>query len=216
MLDPHRVEEAHRQGRRPPTPPVTLPKFNLAEIDTELEAREAQARVAELRLIRAGRDAWAAIGRAESFEAWKRIGAALAVGKAHALRITGANRAWGRNYSREFGDWITQHGFDRMSKSVRSVAIELHENAAAIETWRATLPDKQRQRLVHPLSNVRRWRASTAHGKGRSPQDLKQEAVAAWRRFVSCVQVLPPDQATEFWREAHQRSTSNLQPSQSA
>ena len=65
-----------------------------------------------------------------------------------------------------------------MAKSVRSVAIELHENAAAIEVWRATLPEKQRRRLVHPLSNVRRWRAATAHGNGKCPQDLKRDAVA--------------------------------------
>jgi len=29
-------------------------------------------------------------------EAWKRIGAALTIGKAHALRVTGANQAWGQ------------------------------------------------------------------------------------------------------------------------
>ena len=46
-------------------------------------------------MIRAGRDAWEAIGKAESFEAWKRIGAARAIGKAHALGVTGANSARG-------------------------------------------------------------------------------------------------------------------------
>jgi hypothetical protein len=70
---------------------------------------------------------------------------------------------------------MTQHGFDKMAKSARSVAIELHENANAIEAWRETLPEKQRKRLVHPLSNVRRWRASLNHGHGKCPQDLKRE-----------------------------------------
>src|SRR5262245_63101081 len=41
-----------------------------------------------------------------------------------------------------------------MAKSVRSVAIE------AIEAWRATLPERQRKRLIHPLSVTRRWRQS--------------------------------------------------------
>ena len=71
---------------------------------------------------------------ANSFESWKSIGAALAVGKAHALRVTGANAAWGRNYCHVFGEWIKQHHFDRMAKSVRSVAIELHENVHGVET----------------------------------------------------------------------------------
>jgi hypothetical protein len=74
-----------------------------------------------------------------------------------------------RNYSREFSDWIKRHGFDAMAKSVRSVAIELHENAKAIEAWRATLPERQRKRLVHPLSNVRRWRAATTHKMANAP-----------------------------------------------
>jgi hypothetical protein len=32
------------------------------------------------------------------------------------------------------------------------------------------------------------------------PQDLKREAAAAWRRFVSCVRLLPPDQAMMMWQ----------------
>jgi hypothetical protein len=89
-----------------------------------------------------------------------------------------------------------------MAKSVRSVAIELHENAAAIETWRATLREKERQRLIHPLSNVRRWRAATAHGNGKCPNDLKRDAMAAWRRFVSSVRSLPADQPAPLWEIA--------------
>ncbi|MGO8923927.1 MAG: hypothetical protein ACLQF4_13445 [Xanthobacteraceae bacterium] len=180
---------------------MSLPRFNLPDPDLT-EAAEAQALVQERKVIRRGLDALAAINKAESFDGWKAIGAALAVGKRHALKVTGANAAWGRNYSREFSQWIKQHGFDAMAKSVRSVAIELHENAKAIEAWRATLPERQRRRLVHPLSNVRRWRAATAHGTGKCPADLKRDAMAAWRRFVSCVELLPPDQAAPLWQVA--------------
>jgi hypothetical protein len=31
---------------------------------------------------------------------------------------------------------------------------------------------------------------------------LKREAAAAWRRFVSCVQALPPDEAEPLWQAA--------------
>ena len=88
-------------------------------------------------------DAWKSIASAQSFENWKAIGAALAVGKAHALRVTGANAAWGRNYTHCFSRWMKAHGFGAMSKSVRSVAIELHEHVAEIESWRATLPERR-------------------------------------------------------------------------
>jgi hypothetical protein len=146
--------------------------------------------------------------------AWRRQkgrvrgGAALA-GKSHALRVTGANAAWGRNYSREFSEWMKRHGFDAMAKSVRSVAIELHENANAIETWRATLPERQRKRLIHPLSNVRRWRAATTHN-GKCPQDLTRDATTAWRRFVSCVRSLPADEAAPLWEIALAEVLGNL------
>jgi hypothetical protein len=178
-----------------PVAPVTLPTTNVADADIEQEAREAAAKVAERRIVRAGIDAWRAIGKAESFEGWAAIGAALSVGKLHALKITQANAPWGSAYSREFGEWMKQHGFDTMKASVRSVAIELHENAKAIETWRATLPERQRKRLVHPLSNVRRWRAATGQYRAQRFRDAKWEAECTWRRFVSCVKALPADQA---------------------
>src|SRR5215472_2024889 len=177
---------------------VTLPRlvFMAGRDDPKTVADQ----ISTMRTIRAGRDAWQAIGKAESFEAWRSIGAALAIGKAHALRVTGANRAAGQHYCREFGKWVRKYGFDQMPKSSRSVAILLHENATAIEEWRATLPERQRRRLVHPLSNVRAWRASTVNGNGKCLQDLKREAKRAWRRFVSCVRLLPEDQAAPLWQ----------------
>jgi hypothetical protein len=192
-----------------PPKPVTLPPIALDDLDIEREAKEAAQRIAERRVVRQGLDAWREINKAESFNGWKAIGAALAVGKRHALNVTGANAAWGRNYSREFSQWMNRHGFDAMAKSVRSVAIELYENCAQIEAWRASLPERQRRRLVHPLSNVRRWRAATTHN-GKCPQDFKRDAVAAWRRFVSCVEMLPPDQALPLWHAAHTQAAAAL------
>lgn len=170
-------------GEEIPQVPVTLPTLKVADFDIEAEAKEAAARIAERRVIRAGLDAWAAIGKAESFEAWRAIGAALTIGKVHALRVTNAPQAWGRNYSREFSEWIKTHGLDRMPKSVRSVAIELHENGKAIDEWRSTLSDKDRRRLIHPLSNVRRWRAATRCNG--NPLSNVRHAAAAWRPAVN-------------------------------
>jgi hypothetical protein len=93
-----------------------------------------------------------------------------------------------------------RHGFDAMAKSVRSVAIELHENAKAIEAWRATLPERQPRRLVHPLSNVRRWQAPTGQYQAQRFRDIKWEAQAAWRKFCACVSALPFDQARHSGR----------------
>lgn len=191
----------NRVGDEREPAPVTLPRLPILDKAPADDIKETAARFAEQRIISAGIDAWQAIGKADSFENWKSIGAALSIGKAHALRVTGANRACGRNYSRVFGEWIKTHHFDRMAKSVRSGAIELHENVHAIEQWRASLTDRERRRLTHPLSNVRRWRAATAQPKT-SPEDALKAAAAAWRRFVACVEALPADQAQPLWRAA--------------
>lgn len=193
----------------PPKPAVTLPTFALPDIDIEKEAREAAARVAERKAIRAGLDAWREIGRAESFENWKRIGAALLVGKHHALKVTGANAAWGSAYSRVFCDWMKEHHFDQMKKSVRSVAIELAEHASEITAWRDTLPERQRRRLIHPLSVTRRWRQET-QAPTKCVNRTQQAARAAWRRFIACVESLPPDQALPFWQTAHEQTALHL------
>ena len=194
----------HRALDEERPPPVTLPRIVLPTID---EAEEIAARFREQRTVRAGIESWQAIGRANGFEAWKTIGAALAVGKAHALRVTGANQAWGRNYSRAFCEWIEAHRFEKMAPSVRSVAIDLHENVGAIEQWRSTLNEKDRRRLVHPLSNVRRWRQSLMQ---KPKPDAVKAAEIAWRRFVACVEALPREQAASFWQSVHVQTAVHL------
>jgi hypothetical protein len=189
---------------------VTLPKLSLPDLDIkaiEAEAREAAAKV---KTIRAGRDAWEAINKSASFESYLAIGAALAVGKTHALRVSRANAAWGRNYSREFGIWMDRHGFAAMPKSTRSVSIELHEHAEAITAWRNSLPERQRKRLVHPLSVTRRWRTAMAFGEAKCPQDLKREAASAWRRFRSCLEGLPADVARPLWQSVTAEATTHV------
>ena len=99
---------------------------------------------------------------------------------------------------------------DQMPASTRSVAIELHEHAEAITAWRDGLPERQRRRLISPLAVTRRWKASLAHGNGGCPQDLKRDAVAAWRRFVSCVEALPAAEAGPLWQSVAAQVTTHV------
>ena len=154
----------------------------------------------------------ALINRAESFSGWLAIGRALQIGRDHAMKVTGANRPMGQIYCKEFSAWIDQHGIKKMAKSVRSVAIELAEHGDEITAWRDSLPERQKKRLVHPLSVTRRWKASTANSNGKYPADLKRDAAAAWRRFVACVGALPADQAAPLWRAALAELASMAMP----
>jgi hypothetical protein len=192
-----------------PPPPVSLPTVRLPALDVEIERRAVAEKFARARVVRQGQEAWLEIGRAESFEAWKRIGAALAVGKAHALNVTGANAAWGRNYSRAFSEWSKQYHFDRMPASTRSVCIVLAEHESEITKWRDALPQRQRQRLIHPLSVIRRWKAATGQYPAQHLRDLKWDAQTAWQRFISCVAQLPPDQAAPLWQAVCAEATAH-------
>jgi hypothetical protein len=192
----------HELNHEKVTPkPVTLPSLKLDDIDIEREAREAAQRVAERKVIRAGRDAWEAIHRVQTFQGWAAIAKALWVGREYALRVTGANAPMGRRYSLAFSQWAKQHGFADMQKSVRSVALELHGNIGAITIWRDGLPERQRKRLIHPLSVTRRWRAATGQYQAQRFRDAKREAEYAWRRFKSCLAALPPEQAAAVWQQ---------------
>ncbi len=183
-----------------PSIPVTLPVVKLADISDEAieqEARAAAAKVVERRVLREGLDCWREIGRAESYEHWKKIAAALAVGKRHAVKITGAD--WGQNYSREFGAWLREWGFGSMPKATRSWAIILHERGTDIEQWRTALSERERKRLINPQSVVKRWQRETQKN-GEQRRDDVAAALTAWRLFVARVGALPAEQAAPVWR----------------
>ncbi len=109
------------------------------------------------KVIRAGLDAWQAHRQGRQLRGMENHRCSL--GSRQGLRPA---RHWremprgGRNYSRTFNEWIKADRFDKMPKSLRSVAIELHENVEAITAWRSTLSERDRRRLKHPLSPPRR------------------------------------------------------------
>jgi hypothetical protein len=177
-----------------------MPKLRfLAEPLDDTHKAEAIIRA---RIIRSGRDAFEEIRKAESFEAWERIGAALAIGKAHALRASRANAPWGKPYCSAFSAWAKEVGFGTMRASDRSYAIALHENIGAVTAWRAGLSDKQRSRLTTAQSNFKRWRSSITPRDNQplaTNEDLKRNALMLWRRFRLYLKAMPPDEAMSLW-----------------
>ncbi len=123
-------------------------------------------------------------------------------GRDYALKTTGANRPMGQTYCKAFGAWLAKCGFSGIEKTVRSAALDLVEHLAEIESWRATLSEKRRRQLKHPLSNVAAWRKATAPVKALCADDPVRAAIAAWRRFVACVEALPAEEAQPLWQAA--------------
>jgi hypothetical protein len=171
------------------------------------EAERVADKFAEYRTVRAGVECWQAIGRAESFEAWVKIGKALQIGRDYSLKTTGANRPMGQIYCKAFSAWLAKCGFNGIEKTVRSAALDLVEHLAEIEAWRATLSEKRQRQLKHPLSNVAAWRKATAEAKSTDPY---KAAVLAWRRFCACVTALPADEARPLWATAQAQAAAVL------
>ena len=169
-------------------------------MDALIDAHKAEA-IIRIRIIRAGRDAWLKITKADSFDAWQRIGAALAIGKAHALRVSHANAPWGSAYCKAFSAWAKEMGFAAIRASDRSWSIALHENIGAITAWRAGLSDRERSRLRSAQANVRRWRLSTGQ-RPKCSGDLKARATMHWRHFLSAMKLMPAAEREELWHQS--------------
>jgi hypothetical protein len=152
--------------------------------------------ILRIRVIRAGLDAWHTMHVADDLDKWITVGRALHIGRQWALKTTGANRPIGAMYSRAMGRWCAQNQFGQMPKTTRSYALALFEHAAEVEQWRKTLPEKQQQ--LGGLRLLRRWRRT----QRTEPKPDMEQARAAWRRFVSCVRLLPPDEAAPLWQAA--------------
>lgn len=186
-----------------PILPVTLPKIALPDLDREAladEARAVAARLMEIRTVRRGRDAWEAVAKVETLDQWKAITAALIIGRDHALRVSGAEAPNGRRYTVALTDWLKQNfGSRPMPKAQRYWCLRFHANLPAIEQWLQSVPERERQKLINPLSVVRKWRRATAPQANR---DALHDAQVAWRRFVACAKMLPPDQAAPLWQAA--------------
>ena len=169
-------------GTRPPAP-VTLPALKLDNIDIEAVERAATAaKFLEARTIRTGVECWQAIGRAESFEAWVKIGKALQIGRDYSLKATGANRPMGQIYCKAFSAWLAKHGFSGIEKSVRSAALDLVEHLAED---RSMAGNAQREAATAvEASVVERCRVAESNSAQAESTDLHKAAVLAWASLL--------------------------------
>jgi hypothetical protein len=187
-----------------PQRPISMPRFNLPDIDDSEERKELAAKLAQERIVRAGAEAWAEISKLGSFEAWCKIGKALAVGRDYALRSTGANAPTGRRYTWAFSAWCKRHGFGGMKPATRSWCLALYTHQSQITAWRDNLPTgRGRRPPVNPQSCVKGWQRSL-NGSGHAAHDWKGEAIAAYRRFLNCLAALSPADQALVWQAVNQ------------
>jgi hypothetical protein len=54
--------------------------------------------------------------------------------------------------------------------------------------------------------------AATQDKTKHTDNDAGKAAAAAWRRFVACVEALPPDEAEPFWQDVDAQSAVAIYP----
>jgi hypothetical protein len=133
-----------------------------------------------------GAKAWAKISKATTFEAWKAISLAVAIGRQAAMSEAKVNGPRGKRYARIFGGWLNDNGFAATSFHVRTACYSFADHMQEIETWRASLPEAHRENQNNVEVCLRNWRKST---KPASPPrrriTLQQAASGHDRPFVA-------------------------------
>jgi hypothetical protein len=141
-----------------------------------------------------------------TFADWAAIGAGLAAGREVALTKSGAKSPFGPHYTRELHAWkgLARNAWTqdpRLAHPTSSNATWVHDNLPAIETWRATLSDQERDAFNHPGTIRRQF--SKAQGGGRKrgragpkpPGNLSRPTKAAYAALRAAFDRLAADQA---------------------
>ena len=118
------------------------------------------------RVVERGRQAWKSLRNDETFEKWIAIGRAIEIGRNETMRLLHSNRPAGAQWSRVFGAWLAENGFDEIDKGVRSRLQNCLDNLPAIEMWRQNIGLGQRLQLNHPNTVWRKWQAAKEAPKG--------------------------------------------------
>jgi hypothetical protein len=135
--------------------------------------------------IALGREAWQRIKKNEraTWTDWLAIGYAMQAGRNAAMKIAGCNRPLGRKYTAVIRHWLETSGFADLDNQERWKSIFVVEHLAAIEKWRATLPETTRLHLNHPCAVMSHFKRATGckqrqnHKNGISPS-VRPSAVA--------------------------------------
>jgi hypothetical protein len=108
-----------------------------------------------------GREAWAAVHCATTYESWKAIAVAVGIGRQCSLRLANVNRPFGAKYARAFNAWLDENGFREMPYNLRVACCRLSDNIVEIEHFRLGLSAAERAAQNHPETIIRHWRRAT-------------------------------------------------------
>jgi hypothetical protein len=115
----------------------------------------------------------AGLSQGNRFDDWVAIGEGLLAGREWAMQKAGVATPYGQHYNAELTDWRARNAWSqdpRLKHPTGVNAIWVVENLVAIEAWRRSLSDDERDGYNHP-STIRREfaKAQKGGGSGRAP-----------------------------------------------
>ncbi|HEX3522494.1 MAG TPA: hypothetical protein VHT52_10455 [Stellaceae bacterium] len=135
----------------------------------------------ETRLEKEADEALERIQRGQTWLDWRKVAELFAHGRKLAMLNGHANKPEGKGYNLCFSAWLDAHPKLRsVDKATRNHAMQCMDNIEAIEAWRATLAENQRQTINHPTTVLRRWKSAdkeTAGGEAAPKKQSEREAL---------------------------------------
>jgi hypothetical protein len=116
-----------------------------------------------------GRAAWRRLksNKNWNWRDWIIVGDSMMKARTEAFEEAGTNKAVGSRYNQAFGRILRNERLDGIDSATRNHLFQVMDNLPAIEAWRQPLAQNLKERLNHPLSVLRRWKASQAVPKQR-------------------------------------------------
>jgi hypothetical protein len=164
-------------GEERNVPNVHLRTIKTAEVelDNPVPPSEPPVHVA----VRQGQEAWQRLRSHSTWEDWKKVGAALVIGRAEAMRDGHVNKPRGRSYNAAINAFLKKFGFDGLDGGDRTRLFDVMDHLNEIEACLGKLKPKERLRLNHPSSVWRKWKAANRKPDSESKQSPYKKLQAA-------------------------------------
>jgi hypothetical protein len=99
--------------------------------------------------------------RSRDWADWRKVLAALEIGRHEAMLEAGVNTPRGYRYCTAFAKWLRCHeAFQAIDQADRKRMFDCLDNLGAIEEWRARLAPSQQLKWNNPIIVLREWRRS--------------------------------------------------------
>jgi hypothetical protein len=133
----------------------------------------------EAKLEREADEAFERIQRGQTWLDWRKVAELFAHGRRQAMLRGHANKPEGKGYNLCFSAWLDAHPKLRsIDKATRNHAMQCVDNIDAIEAWRATLGENQRQTINHPTTVLRRFTSAQRETAGEAAPKKQTEREA--------------------------------------